>query len=718
MAYLPLMQRATCAVVSLALALGCAAAAPPPKPPTAASKPAAPPVKSPKERLLAALRTVERPDPVLDVLPASAIALLDARLKALSPEQREQLVAGDLGQSMPLLHLKAGGGSGAALFVLATTSAPSQELPTAFQLVGQVSDADRLRLVQLAHDLAQRAALHFLRDRVLDVSGASASQLPGLLSAVERAARGAERPDVARLALETWVAAGAPLDVQQRLSDACAFDQDEKCVRELLANMPEAAPERARLTLLGQALARREDRELIVRVWSLLQLGRYADAQRALLPLAPKAKSDLRVAAAFAVVAADGSTCPGLQPGIGSPALCADAIKARPGLSSALADLDVAWQGGAGRDAASVEAYVGLAHIAPWVTELAVASDGATLERSFAQRYQALEKVLAQLPGEKPLAVFAAALAAGVSAGLHVQHGQRPRLDSNQRQELYFAALGVEDAAPRLAVSAVLAADQPVLQLLPRVAPARLVPARAGLLAWEATGNPDPSVLDAAKVALVEQLGLASRGGTDSAAVVLLLAELDVAAAPSERSYAALAQVASQLIGQPLPPELALRAVLDAAGALERAGRTADALGVLTKAAEIDSLPGPAGELLTLIRAEKLVLGWDAKRDPDRKQLAKALAALPIGSAPPALGFVLSAWGSSKVLRQGKRSPKEQLEERLGVRAAESMARGVLRGTRVSLRVSYAFQSGVLPEVTFEPMLVPLVRADLLAKAL
>jgi len=42
----------------------------------------------------------------------------------------------------------------------------------------------------------------------------------------------------------------------------------------------------------------------------------------------------------------------------------------------------------------------------------------------------------------------------------------------------------------------------------------------------------------------------------------------------------------------------------------------------------------------------------------------------------------------------------------------------VLRGTRVSLRVAYAFHTGVTPEVTFDPMLVPLVRPELIQKAL
>jgi hypothetical protein len=715
----PLLSRLFWGSVLATLASGCGAAAPPPKP-TALPKAAAalPAPKPAKERLLALLRGIERPAPVLDLLPAEAQGVLDTQLKALAPEQREQLLHGELSQAVPLLHLKAGGSSGTALLALATTPVATQELPLAFESGSPGSDAQRLAKVQLAHDLAARAAAHFLRDRVLDVANAPAADLPPLLAAVERVAVAAERPDILRLALETWAASGASAEVLARLATSCAYDQDDKCFQETFASVPETAPEHAHLLELSKALKTRGDGDPIVKAWALLRLGRYADAQRSLAPVLAKSKTDLRVAAALAVAAADGTACPGLQPQVGSPRLCADAVTARVGLTPALADMNAAWQSGGGRDSASAEAYVGLAHVVPWVTALALATDAAGLERDFTERYQALAHVLQELPEQKPFAVFAAALAAGVTAGLHMPHGQRPQIDSNRKQELWFAALGVEAAAPRLAVSSVLAADQPVLQLLPASAPPSLVPARAGLLAWEAAGNAEPSVLESARAALAEQLSVSPKGSTDSASAVLLLAELDEVSAPSERTHRALAQISSQLIGEALPPELALRAVLDAAGALERLGRSADALGVLTKAAEIESLPGPAGELLALIRAEKLVLAWDAKKDPQRTALAKALAALELGSAPPTVAFVVGAWASPKVLRQGKGSPKALLEERIGVRAAELMAKGALRGTRVSLRVSYAFQTGVTPEVMFDPMFVPLVRPELIQKAL
>jgi hypothetical protein len=706
----------------VALATGCAAKATALEPSALPKKPVAAPAKPkpPKENLMAALRGVERPAPVLDLFSRPALQVLDTRLQSLSAEQRQELVAGDLAETMPLLHLKAGGSSGIALFALATTSAAARELPQSFELMGRVADEDRQRLVKLARDVAQRAALHFLRDRVLDVATAPAKDLPALLAAIERAAIAADRPNIVRLSLETWAASGAPADVMARLGAACAFDQDEKCFAPVLAGVRELAPEHARLVQLDKSLKSRNDGDPIVKGWSLLQLGRYADARRALAPVEGAAKSDLRVAAGIAVAVAEGSACPGLPLQVGSPRLCADAFKSRPGLSAALADLSAAWQARGGRDAASVEAYLGLVHVVPWVTELAIATDAASLERNFEERGQALARVLGELPEQKPLAVFASALAAGVKAGLHVPKGERPRLDAGQRQELWFGALGVDAPAPRLAVSALLASEQSVLQLIPQGAPGPLVPARAGLLAWEAAANAESSLLANARGALADQVSLAPKGSTDGAAAVLLLAELDAVATPNDATHNALAQVASQLIGQPLPPELALRAVLDAAGALERLGKSADALTILTRASEIASLPGQASDLLTLIRAERLVLEWNSRKDPERKELAKALAALSTGEPPPTIAFVIGAWASPKILRQPKQklAPKAQLADRIGVRAAESMAKGVLRGTRVSLRVAYAFQTGVAPEVTFDPMLVPLVRPDLIQKAL
>src|SRR5688572_19390911 len=133
----------------LASLLGaCAASIGAPKP-SALAKPAArkPVPKPPKQRLLEALRAVERPGPVLEVLPPSIVKVLEARLAALTPEQREQLLSGELGAAMPLLHLKAGGSSGSALLALATSPAAANEVPVAFELAGQVSDQDRLRLV-------------------------------------------------------------------------------------------------------------------------------------------------------------------------------------------------------------------------------------------------------------------------------------------------------------------------------------------------------------------------------------------------------------------------------------------------------------------------------------------------------------------------------------------------------------------------------------------
>lgn len=700
----------------------CAASAPPLKPTALPKEAAAPPAPvPPKERLLGALRQVARPEPVLSLLPAEAVAVLDARLKALTPEQREQVLSPELSRSVPLLHLKAGGSAKEALVALATTPAAAQELPLVFESAPQDAEDARRRRVQLANDVVQRAAKHFLRDRVLDVANASPQQLPAVLSDIVRLASAAGLHEIERLALETWVGNGAPAEMLARLGEACAFDNDEKCFAQALSGVPEAAPEHARLVLLDKALKQQNDGDLVVKAWALLRLGRFTEAQQAILPLASKAKYDLRIAAAIAVAVSEGSSCPGISmPAAASPRQCADAVTVRPGLAAANADMDLAWQSGAGRDAAASEAYVGLAHVVPWTTFTALAPDAAALERDFSARYAALSRVLAELPEQKAFGVFASALAAGVSASFHSPHGARPVLESSMKQELWFGALGVDAPAPRLAVGAVLATDQPVLTLLPKAAPPALAQARAGLLAWEAANGGDAETLEAARAALSELLLQSPKGSLDAAAAVLLLAELDALSAPSERTQRALAQVSSQLIGEPLPPELALRAVLDAAGALERLGRTADALGVLTKAAEIQAPPGPAAELLSLIRAEKLALEWDPKKDKDRAALAKAIGNLPASSAPPAISFLLGAYASPKVLRApgAKQTPKAILQERIGVRPTEQLSKGAFCGGRASLRVSYSFLEGLRPEVRFEPMLVPLVRPELIQKAL
>lgn len=688
--------------------------------PTALPKETAPPPAPtpPKERLLTLLRNIERPAPVLELLPAEAQAGLDSKLKTLSAEQREQLLRGDLMTAVPLLHLKAGGGDASALLALASSPAATEELPLTFEAEPQSSPEEKLAKVRLLHDLVLRAGLHFLRDRVLDVGNASAEALPRVLSDIAWVAGHTERDDIVRAAFETWAASGAPKEAMATLAGLCAKDLDEKCFKQAAAGVPEAAPERARLTELQKALQTSRDGDPLVKAWALLRLGRYRDAQAVVAPLAGSARTNLRVAAALAVAIAEGSGCPGLPPQVGSPSLCADAFAVRPGLAPALADMQSAWQSRGGRDAASAEAYVGLAHVVPWGSVAAQATDAVSLEREFGERYEALSKVLSELPEQKPFAVFAAAMAESVTAGLRAKPGERPQIDPNRNQELWFGALGVEAAAPRLAVGAVLAGEQPVLPLLPESAPQSLVPARAGLLAWEAASSAEPAVLESARGALTEQMTGAREGSVDRSSAVLLMAELDAVAAPSERTHAALARVSSQLIGQPLPPELALRAVLDSAGALERLGRAEEALGVLTKAAEIESLPGKAGEMLALIRLQKLVLSWDAKKDPQRVALGKALGALPLGGASASVAFAKEAWASPKALKKGAGPSRAQLEQRLGRRAAELMAKGTLRGTSVSLRFSYFFQTGLVPEVRFEPLFVPLVRADLIQKAL
>jgi len=197
--------RLTLAALSLA-ALSCAASAKSPKNTavTAKQSRAPEPPRTARERLAQALRSIPRPQPVLDALPLDAQQRLLARFNALDPERRSSVHADDgaIVESLPLLHLASGGASPRALFALATTSAGSDELTGILGLEpvapGTTPDAARVALVR---ELAQRAALNFLRDRAADVA------VPGKSTAlvcrlVARAAVAVGRDDLLLLARE------------------------------------------------------------------------------------------------------------------------------------------------------------------------------------------------------------------------------------------------------------------------------------------------------------------------------------------------------------------------------------------------------------------------------------------------------------------------------------------------------------------------------------
>jgi hypothetical protein len=188
------------------LAIGCAARE---KAAQSAAKPvrenaAKPVIASARDRLAQALRSIPRPLPVLDALPDDARKRLETRLAGLDAE-RKLAVHNDespLVESLPLLHLSSGGTSPRALFALATTSAGTAELSGLLGVEHAASGvAPSAARIALAGELAQRAALDFLRDRAADVlvkgkSGALVCRL------VARASESVGRHDLTLLAHE------------------------------------------------------------------------------------------------------------------------------------------------------------------------------------------------------------------------------------------------------------------------------------------------------------------------------------------------------------------------------------------------------------------------------------------------------------------------------------------------------------------------------------
>src|SRR5665213_745283 len=96
----------------------------------------------------------------------------------------------------------------------------------------------------------------------------------------------------------------------------------------------------------------------------------------------------------------------------------------------------------------------------------------------------------------------------------------------------------------------------------------------------------------------------AQGGPLERARLVLPVSEADAVFDPSTRSYQLLSRVAGQLLSDNIPPDLALRAVLDVSGALAHGERFDQAQRILAGAASAELPPDldRAQDLLQLIR--------------------------------------------------------------------------------------------------------------------
>lgn len=724
--------------------VACAQAAPSATP--AQKKPEPPPAPralGPGERLARALRSIPRPAPVLSALPASARSRLQARFDGLDAE-RKLAVRNDDGplvESLPLLHLAAGGSAPRALYALATTPAGTQELSGILSVehdaAGSTPDTARVSIVR---ELATRAALDFLRDRAADVA------LPGkgtvlATRLVARVALTVDRRDLV-LAARELLASSEP-NAENRLEFAAELARSgdpERAAQVLFEAQTDSRhpPTSAALTNTQSLIAAAriatapavaaDISEKLQRARAWLRLGRIERA-RALLEheLAP-AHERLDLAAALAESMIGQPSCPELPPDVGGAALCAVAYHASESVKNAGALLDAAWKAGAGRDDEAVEVYTALAHVVPWFHGTAAnPREGKPRNEDDAARVAQLQHELSQIAQVAPkmagIELFFAT-APGLRSDADAAALATRALNLVSKDNSRFAQSAV------LAVAAALAMQRdvaPLLAALPADGTAsELRVARALLEVWLAASSGSREHLEAARSALATIMAESEGGALERARLVLSVSEVSALLDPSERSYQLLSRVAGQLLSDNIPPDLAMRAVIDAAGALAHGERFEQASKILSGAstAELPAEFGRARDALSLIRGYEMVL--DARKAPASTlpQVRAGFSALAgsLNAESSKLWFELWNREFDALGREGecakrklkvcapaqalRRYARRDLDARLGAQSSAVLLRGALPSGSFDSGFRFTVENGLEPLIIFDPRLL------------
>ncbi len=742
-----LRLRATFAA-GLLSAVACAGPAKSPQNSGSLAKPSPAPaaLATPRERLVSVLRSIPRPPPVLDALPAEAQKRLQTRLAGLDAERKLSVHSDDsaLVESLPLLHLVSGGTSPRALYALATTSVASEELMGLGLESEPASSAPEALSVTVTRELAERAALNFLRDRAADAA------TPGKGSAlvcrlVARAAQAVGRRDVLLLARELLAETEPNADNRQEFAEELARNGDPERAARVLGELRNdkthplregALPRAERLlesarVATAPAAAGADSNGRLARARAWLRLGRVSEARAVLVPDLAIANTRLDLAAAVAETRTDNPSCPGLPPDVGGARLCALAFESNRQFLEGRTLLEAAWQRGAGRDDEAIEVYVALDQVLPWLYETAgYLARGPLSPEQSAARVVALRAKIAEIATVAPWLQ-------GLSLFLETVHSGAPAasglLADAEAKTLAARALSLANDSNRfaqsgvLAVAATLSHQQDISSLIDALPPEEIVPAlhvpRAALEAWAAVAAGARPRMDAARTELAAVMASAQGGSLERARLVLTVSEADAVFDPSQRSYQLLSRVAGQLLSDNIPPDLALRAVLDVSGALAHGERFDQAQRILAGAASAELPPDldRAQDLLQLIRGYKLVLALRGASPEALPQARTDFAALASAAKGETARVWFEIWSreleamqadvkcarkKTGVCREAealRRDVRRNLDTRLGAAASAVLMHGALPSRSFDAGFRFSVESGLEPLIRFDP---------------
>lgn len=701
--------------------------------------------EGPRERLVEALRAIERPAPVLAALPEALAERLRVRLASLDAERKLAVHAEDgaVADSLPLLHLLSGGASPRALYALATTSTGSQELLDAAGSLSEVA------LVPIARTLSQRAALHFLRDRAADVvQGGKPSALVARL--VARAAEAVQRRDLTLLARELLVQVEPSPENSLELARELARAGDVKGAEQRLLEARSGRgrlPSAQALTLVerliaGARVAQRSAPDssdvatVVPQARALLLLGRVAEARQALDRLSASALLRLDVSAALAESATPTPSCPDLPPEVGTPGLCASAFASNPQLKVGRELLVSAWQSGTGRDDEAVEVYAALGFVVPWLHTTAFQlTHGAVDAQQALARVGELVSALRELTEASPrlrgLDSFLEAMQSGPDSSGAALRGEdaATALAARARSLASLPASRFAQAGV-LAVAATLSHQRDVAMLVDAIPAEQVVSTlrvpRAALELWLAASSGAPERMAEARGELAAIMSGAHGGAMERARLVLGVSEADALLAPSDRAYQLLSRVAGQLLADDVPPDLALRAVLDASGALARGKRYEQAARILAGAskAEMPQDLGRARDALQLVRGYELVLRARDRAAVDLPPLLAAFVTEAKLAGGEAARIWFELWTAELQAREHearcrqrkpcaeatrvRRDARRGLAARLGDTANAVLARGALPVGSFDAGFRFTIENGLEPLIAFDPQFLAL----------